>query len=100
MPRLRELEDDYSHLYPDPFEGTSVKNLPEALIELLIERLTDQVDTTYIAPIKVSVEEHVGRVRKYLAPNREGTFSELVADCRSKLDVIATFLAVLSGTLR
>ena len=95
MPRLRELEDDYSHLYPDPFEGVSVVNLPEALIELLIERLTDQVDTAYIAPIKVSVEEHIGRVRKYLAPSRAGTFSELVADCRSKLDVVATFLAVL-----
>jgi segregation and condensation protein A len=95
MPRLRELEEDYSHLYPDPFEGVSVTNLPEALIELLIKRLTDQVDTTYIAPIKVSVEEHIGRVRDYLAPTGEGTFSELVAECRSKLDVVATFLAVL-----
>ena len=93
--RMRELEDDYSHLYPDPFEGVSVANLPEALIELLIERLTDKVDTAYIAPIKVSVAEHINRVRSLLAPGGAGTFSELVADCRSKLDVIATFLAVL-----
>ena len=95
MPRLRELEEDYSHLYPDPFEGVSVTNLPEALIELLIERLSDQVDTSYIAPVKVSVAEHIGRVRNSLASTEEGTFTELVAGCRSKLDVIATFLAVL-----
>ena len=95
MRRMRELEDDYSSLYPDPFEGVSVENLPEALIGLLVERLTDKVDTAYIAPIKVSVAEHINRVRSLLAPHGEGTFSELVADCRSKLDVIATFLAVL-----
>jgi segregation and condensation protein A len=93
--RMRELEEDYSSLYPDPFSGVSIGNLPEALIELLINRLNDTVDTEYIAPIKVSIAEHIGRVRKYLARSREGTFSELVAECRSKLDVIATFLAVL-----
>jgi len=95
MRRLRELEEDYSHLYPDPFEGVSVTNLPEALIELLIERLGDEVDTAYIAPIKISVAEHIGRVKSLLAPGGKCTFSELVAGCRSKLDVIATFIAVL-----
>lgn len=95
MPRLRELEGDYSELYPDPFEGLSVSGLPGALMELLIENAGDYVDVTFIAPIRVSVAEYIEKVRGCLAVEGETTFSKLTADCRSKIKVIAAFLAIL-----
>lgn len=95
IPRLRELEEDYAHLYPDPFEGVGVSSLPKALLDLLVERGSQRVDTSYIAPIKVSVAEYVQRVRKTLAADSSITFSELISTCQSKLEVIAAFLAIL-----
>lgn len=95
MPRLREMEDDYSSLYPDPFEGVSIESLTRALIELLIEKVKSGVDTSYIAPVKVSVAEQIQRVHEYLAREKAATFSALVADVGSKMELIATFLAIL-----
>lgn len=95
VPSLKELADGYSHLYPDPFEGVSVQSLPAALVGMLSERTVERVDTSYIAPIKISVAEHIERVRGELARERVTTFSRLVADCRSRIELIATFLAIL-----
>ena len=94
-PRLREMEEDYSQLYPDPFEGVKVSGLSQALMELLIDRAPVPVDTSHIAPIKVSVAEHIGRVRATINDVGQTTFRELISGCRSKLEVIATFLAIL-----
>jgi len=94
-PRLRELEEDYAQLYPDPFEGVDVSGLSQALMELLIDRAPAPVDTSHIAPIKVSVMEHIGRVRATLDHVGRTTFRELISECRTKMEVIATFLAIL-----
>lgn len=95
MPRMRELEEDYASLYPDPFEGVDGKGLAGALMELLVERATARVDTQFIAPIRISVAERIVEVRRRVQAEGEARFSELVSRCESKLEVIATFLAVL-----
>lgn len=95
LPRMRELEEDYALLYPDPFEGVHISTLAEALMDLLVEWARESVDTTYIAPIRISVAEQIELVRGRLAADGRASFSELVADCRSKIEVIAVFLAVL-----
>ena len=95
IPRKRELEDDSSALSPDPFEGVPPSALAKALMELLVEWARDSVDVTYIAPIRVSVAEQLERVRAHVASNGEATFTELISVCRSKIEIIATFLAVL-----
>lgn len=94
-PRLRELEEDYACLYPDPFEGVSIESLPEALMELLMERAPFPVDTTYIAHVRISVAKHIQIVRERLSAEEETTFGKLIEGYESKLEVIATFLAVL-----
>lgn len=94
-PRLRELEDDYSSLYPDPFEGVIGRDLAAALMDLLIERSSARVNTRYIAPIRVSVAERIMEVRRRIEAGGSAKFTELVDRCESKLEVIATFLAVL-----
>jgi len=95
VPRTRELEDDYASLYPDPFDGVVTTDLARALMDLLIERATERVDTSYIAPIKISVAERIEDVRARVAKKGKVKFSELISECSSKLEVIATFLAVL-----
>lgn len=94
-PRLREIEMDYAHLYPDPFRGVGVEKLPETLLGLLADRAGTSVDTTHIAPIKISVADHVRLVRETLESRPRVTFGELAAGCESRLEVIATFLAIL-----
>ncbi|MHB8897038.1 MAG: segregation and condensation protein A [Candidatus Geothermincolia bacterium] len=95
MPRLRELEDDYSSLYPDPFEGVSEREMARALMDLLVERATERVDTTFIAPIRISVAERIEDLRGRIEREGHARFSTLVTECATKLEVIATFLAIL-----
>jgi segregation and condensation protein A len=95
LPRTREMEEDYASLYPDPFEGVGARDLASALMDLLVERATARVDTFYIAPIRVSVAERIEDVRARIAKQGKAKFSELVSECASKLEVIATFLAIL-----
>ena len=95
LPRMRELEDDYANLYPDPFEGVHISAVAKVLMELLVEWARGSVDTTYIAPIRVSVAEQIEKVHRRLKSSGRVKFSELVSGCKSKIEVIATFLAVL-----
>ncbi len=95
MPRMRELEEDYSRLYPDPFEGVPASHLAEALMVALVEWARDSVEVSYIAPIRVSIAERIESVRSRLLSEGHARFSELIEECRSKIEVIATFLAVL-----
>lgn len=96
IPRMREIEEDYAHLYPDPFEGVDVRGLPQALMDLLVERAgAPTVDISYLAPVKVSVEEQVEKVRETLEKEDSTTFEELAEACGSKLEVVAMFLAIL-----
>ena len=94
-PRLRELEDDYASLYPDPFEGVGDRDLAEALMDLLVERATAKVDTRFIAPVKISVAERIVEVRRKVEADGSAKFTELIRECGSRLEVIATFLAIL-----
>lgn len=95
MPRLREMEEDYASLYPDPFEGVSESDLARALMDLLVERATERVDTTFIAPVRISVAQRISEIQSRIRTEGHARFSELVSDCSSKLEVIATFLAIL-----
>ena len=95
VPRAREMEEDYSSLYPDPFEGVEAREMAGALMELLVERATEHVATDHIAPIRISVAERIVEVRKRVGAEGKTKFSALIADCSSKLEVIATFLAIL-----
>jgi len=92
---MRELESTYSHLYPDPFEGISPERLASALMDLLCENLSAVVDTSYIAPIRVSIAEHINKIRKILRAKPVTNFTEITRDLGSKIEVIAAFLALL-----
>jgi segregation and condensation protein A len=94
-PSLKELYVEYSSLYPDPFARVSSDELGPALVELLLLKTEERVDTTFIAPIRVSVSEQVERVREVLSAEGKTTFTLLTAKCETKIELIAMFLAVL-----
>lgn len=94
-PSLRELEEDYSDHYPDPFEGICIDDIADAIIEMLIRNVAIEVDTSYIAKVRISVDEHRTRIIDALRTRGTVTFSFLVESCRSKIDIIGTFLALL-----
>ncbi|MFH1151331.1 MAG: segregation/condensation protein A [Actinomycetota bacterium] len=95
LPRSRELEVDYASLYPDPFEGVIASELAATMVELLLQSARAKVDTSYIAPIRVSVRERLEEIRGLLAKGGQAMFTQIVASCGSKIEVIATFLAIL-----
>ncbi len=95
FPTMRELESAYSNLYPDPFEGVKADKLAATLIDLLLENPQAIVDTSYIAPIRVSITEHINRIRRILKDKPTTSFSEITRKLTSKIEVIAAFLAVL-----
>ncbi|MDD5748552.1 MAG: segregation/condensation protein A [Actinomycetota bacterium] len=94
-PTMRELETDYSALYPDPFDGITVDILSETIIELFSKRALRKVDTSHIAPIRVSIEEKMVAVRKAISKSKRIKFSDVVQGCDSKIELIAFFLAIL-----
>ncbi|MBN1289604.1 MAG: segregation/condensation protein A [Actinobacteria bacterium] len=95
LPSMREVEAEYAELYPDPFEGVKIEDLAQAIIEMLIRNVGVEVDTSYIAKVRISVEEHKLRVREFMRDNQSTTFSALIEECRSKTEIIGTFLALL-----
>ncbi|MBN2168447.1 MAG: segregation/condensation protein A [Actinobacteria bacterium] len=95
LPSMREVEAEYAELYPDPFEGVKVEDLAGAIIDMLIRNVGVEVDTSYIAKVRISVEEHKLRVREFMKNNQSTTFTALIEGCRTKTEVIGTFLALL-----
>lgn len=95
VPRTREIEEDYATLYPDPFEGAGPGDLARSLVDLLADRAAGAVDTSFIAPIRVSVSERMESIRERLARDEKSRFSDLASECASRMELIATFLAVL-----
>ncbi len=79
--------------------------VPEVLDRLTLERLVEtarqiiepegEVDVSYIAPIRVNVSDFMDRVRTELARKGRVTFRELTKDCALRIEIIATFLALL-----
>ncbi|MDD5448425.1 MAG: segregation/condensation protein A [Actinomycetota bacterium] len=93
--RMREIERDYSTLYPDPFEGVSIEELARSLGQLLVESVCENVDLSHITSSWVSVEEQMEKIQSLLRKERQTTFSRLVETHSARSEVVATFLAIL-----
>ena len=71
----------------------------ELLASLVRQALQEQPEPPpvgdVVAPMTVSVAERMAHIQERLAAQNEVRFSELLRGCRSRLEVIVTFLAVL-----
>jgi segregation and condensation protein A len=88
-----DLEEPFRDLVPDVLRHLTLEKLVRAARELV--QAEEEVDVSYIAPIRVNVSDFMDRVRRVLAERGRTTFRELTADCALRIEIIATFLALL-----
>ncbi len=88
-----DVEEPFRDLVPDILRNLTLERLAQAARELLQKE--EEVDVSYIAPIRVNVSDFMDRVRRVLAEKGRTTFRELTAGCALRIEIIATFLALL-----
>jgi segregation and condensation protein A len=95
-PRQVTLEARYAEALPDLVLGIGAQRL----FKLALKQFTPkpgppQVSIAHIHQVRVSVREHATLLRDRLSRAGSATFGLLTADCRSTLEVVARFLALL-----
>jgi segregation and condensation protein A len=95
-PRAVSMEPRYAEALPDLVLGVGA----ERLFKLALKQFTPkpgppQVSIAHIHQVRVSVRDHANLLRERLRRAGSATFSLLVADCESTLEVVARFLALL-----
>jgi segregation and condensation protein A len=95
-PRMVTLEQRYADALPELVLGIG----PERLLKMALKSFLPkpgppQVSIAHIHQVRVSVREHANLLRDRLRRAGTATFSLLVADCESTLEVVARFLALL-----
>lgn len=88
-----DLEEPFRDLAPDVLRNLTLEMLVRTARELV--QAEEEVDVSYIAPIRVNVSDFMDRVRRVVAENGRTTFRELTATCALRIEIIATFLALL-----
>ena len=88
-----DLEEPFSHIVPDVLSGLTLQRLAQAARELI--EAEAELDVSYIAPIKINMDDFMDRVRRTLAETGSTSYRELTADCALKVELIAVFLALL-----
>jgi segregation and condensation protein A len=95
-PRAVSMEPRYAEALPDLVLGIGVERLFKlALKQFAPKPGPPQVSIAHIHQMRVSVREHAQLLRDRLRRAGSATFSLLVADCESTLEVVARFLALL-----
>lgn len=94
-PRAVSLEPRYAEALPDLVLGIGPQRLAKLAARALAPKPTPVVSTAHVHQVRVSVREHAAVLRDRLIRARTATFRTLCGDCRSLLEVVARFLAVL-----
>lgn len=95
LPRTAGAGEEFAKLPPDLMARVSPQRFAEIAARVLGPKPAIHVDTSHIAPIRVSVAEAVDEVRAELRKRRHATFRQLAAGIPDRLNVIVRFLAVL-----
>lgn len=88
-----DLEEPFIHIVPDVLSGLTLQRLTQAARELV--EMEAELDVSYIAPIKIDIDDFMDRVRRTLAARGSTSYRELTADCALRVELIAVFLALL-----
>jgi segregation and condensation protein A len=93
--RTVELEPRFAALLPEVTIGVSLKRFAELAATALAPRPVPTVSVDHVHAPRVSVREQMFILRGHLLRAGAATFRTLVADCRSTLEVVGRFLALL-----
>ncbi len=88
-----EFEDDFIDMLPHLLAGLSARDLVDAINALREEE--SQVDISFIAPIKINIQDFIERIRARLNEAPRITFRALTEDIARRIELIAIFMAML-----
>jgi segregation and condensation protein A len=95
IPREVGLDDDFVVHAPDLLSDVTPADLAEAYLRGSAERPAPRVDLSHVTVDTVSVSEAVSDLIAAPESARAATFRELVVGCRTRIEVIVRFLALL-----
>jgi segregation and condensation protein A len=95
-PRAVSMEPRYAEALPDLVLSIGADRLFKlALKQFLPKPPPPEVSIAHLHQVRVSVREHATVLRDRLSRAGSATFTLLTADCKSTLEVVARFLALL-----
>jgi segregation and condensation protein A len=95
VPREVGLDDGFVVHAPDLLAGVTPEDLAQSYLHGSAERPVPRVDLSHVTVDTVSVSEAVTELLSLSNLERTSSFRELVRECRSRIDVIVRFLALL-----
>ncbi|HEV7197057.1 MAG TPA: ScpA family protein [Pedococcus sp.] len=95
VPREVGLDDGFVVHAPDLLAGVTPEDLAQAYLHGSAERPVPRVDLSHVTVDTVSVSEAVTELLSLSNLERTSSFRELVRVCRTRMDVIVRFLALL-----
>ncbi len=94
-PRAVGLEPRYAEALPDLVLGIGPDRLAALAARAMTPKPRPMLSTEHLHQVRVSIREHAAIVRDILVRARAASFRALCSDCRSTLEVVARFLALL-----
>jgi segregation and condensation protein A len=94
-PREAPLEPRFAELVPEVTLDLSVAEFAALAARALAPRTPEVVSVSHLHAPSVSVAEQLLVVRNQLMRTRTASFRALTADCRTTMEVVARFLALL-----
>jgi len=95
VPREVGLDDDFVVHAPDLLAGITPEDVAQAYLHGSAERPVPRVDLSHVTVDTVSVSEAVAELIAMPESARTGSFRALVQGCRTRIEVIVRFLALL-----
>jgi segregation and condensation protein A len=95
VPREVGFDDDFVVHAPDLLAGITPEDVAQAYLHGSAERPVPRVDLSHVTVDTVSVSEAVAELIALPESTRAGSFRALVQECRTRIEVIVRFLALL-----
>jgi segregation and condensation protein A len=95
VPREVGLDAGFMVHAPDLLAGITPEDLAQAYLRGSAERPVPRVDLSHVTVDTVSVSEAVSELLTVSEPHRATSFRALVRECRTRIEVIVQFLALL-----
>jgi segregation and condensation protein A len=95
LPRVAGPEEPFRSLAPDPLERLSLTELADAARRGLAPKVSPEVRTDHVAPVRASVREAIETVLALLPASGSVSFRDLVCGTDERLEIVVRFLACL-----
>jgi segregation and condensation protein A len=95
IPREVGLDDDFVVHAPDLLAGITPEDVAQSYLRGCAERPVPRVDLSHVTVDTVSVSEAVTELIAVPEARRAASFRALVRECRTRIEVIVRFLALL-----